>query len=98
MLLDPSAYLRLEVEGSLGAAATGASFATSTGDVLEITAYGGAFRLRIGPHTRADYGLLVGRAQPSAVAQPEDGVWTFANGDAALELRGAPLRMRVMWQ
>jgi alpha-D-xyloside xylohydrolase len=98
MLLDPSSYLRLDVEGSLGSTATGASFATSTGDMLEVTAYGGGFRLRLGPNTRPDYGLLVGRAQQCAVAQPEPGVWTFVNGDATLELRGAPLRIRVLWQ
>jgi len=60
MLLDPSAYLRLEVEGSLGSSATGASFATSTGDMLDVAAYGGgAFRLRLGPNARPDYGLLL---------------------------------------
>ncbi|MEO8755228.1 MAG: alpha-xylosidase, partial [Casimicrobiaceae bacterium] len=99
MLLDPTAYLRLEVEGSLGATATGASFATSTGDMLEVTAYGGGtFRLRLGPNTRPDYGLIQGRAQACTVAQPEPGVWTFTNRDATLELRSAPLRMRVLWQ
>src|SRR5260221_1095891 len=99
MLLDPSAYLRLAVEGSLGSTATGASFATSTGDVLEVTAYGGGtFRLRLGPNTRPDYGLLVGRTQPCTVTQPEPGTWLFVNGDATLELHGAPLRMRVLWQ
>ncbi len=99
MLLDPTAYLRLEVEGSLGASATGASFATSTGDMLEVTAYGnGTFRLRLGPNTRPDYGLVVGRAQACTVAQPEPRMWTFANGDTTLELRAAPLRMRVLWQ
>ena len=99
MLLDPSAYLRLEVEGSLGSSATGASFATSTGDMLDVAAYGGgAFRLRLGPNTRPDYGLLVGRAQPCTVTQPEPGLWTFVNGDATLELRSAPLRIRVLWQ
>ena len=61
MLLDPTAYQRLENEGSLGATSTGASFATSTGDMLEVTAYaGGAFRVRLGPNTRPDYGLIVG--------------------------------------
>jgi alpha-D-xyloside xylohydrolase len=99
MLLDPSAYLRLEVEGSLGSSATGASFATSTGDMLDVAAYGGgAFRLRLGPNTRPDYGLLVGRAQPCTVTHPEPGLWTFVNGDATLELRSAPLRIRVLWQ
>ena len=99
MLLDPSAYLRLEVEGSLGSSATGASFATSTGDMLDVAAYGGgAFRLRLGPNTRPDYGLLVGRAQPCTVTHPEPGLWTFVNGDATLELRSVPLRIRVLWQ
>lgn len=98
MLLDPTAYLRLEVEGSLGPSSTGASFATSTGDILEVTAYGGAFRVRVGPNTRADYGLLVGRSRACTIAQPAPGVWTFVNGDATLELTAAPLRLLVLWK
>jgi alpha-D-xyloside xylohydrolase len=98
MFLDPSAYLRLTVEGSLGTTSTGASYATSTGDMLEVTAHGGAFRLRLGPNTRPDYGLLVGRARPCTFAQPSPGVWAFTNGDATLELAGAPLRMRMLWR
>jgi len=98
MLLDPSAYLRVTVEGSLGATSTGASYATSTGDMLEVTAHGGAFRLRLGPNTRPDYGLLVGRAKACTVAQPSAGIWTFTNGDATLELAGAPLSMRMLWK
>jgi alpha-D-xyloside xylohydrolase len=67
--------------------------------MLDVAAYGGgAFRLRLGPNTRPDYGLLVGRAQPCTVTQPEPGLWTFVNGDATLELRSAPLRIRVLWQ
>src|SRR4249920_95978 len=99
MLLDSSAYLRLDIEGIFGSTSAGASFATSTGDMLEVTAYGGgAFRLRLGPNTRPDYGLIKGRAQACKVAQPEPGAWTFANGDATLELRRAPLRMRMLWK
>ena len=99
MFLDPSAYLRLDVEGSLGATSTVASFATSTGDLLEVTAYGGgAFRLRVGPNTRHDYGLLVGRARGCTMAQPAAGLWTFADGDATLEVTFAPLRLRVLWK
>jgi hypothetical protein len=57
--LDLAAYLRLDALNSLGASPTGASFATSSGDVLEIGAFGpGTFRLRVGPNTRPDYGLL----------------------------------------
>ena len=99
MLLDPAGYLRLEVEGSLGSTSTGASFATSTGDMLEVTAHtGGAFRVRLGPNTRPDYGLIVGRARACTTAQPGPKVWSFANGDATLEITGAPLRMRLLWK
>jgi alpha-D-xyloside xylohydrolase len=99
MLLDPAAYLRLEIEGSLGATSTGASFATSTGDILEVTAHaGGAFRLRLGPNTRPDYGLLVGRARACTTSQPGPRLWTFVNGDATLELAGTPLRVRLLWK
>jgi hypothetical protein len=62
MKLDPTAYLRLEAPHSLGTSASGASFATSSGDILEVTSYGpGLFRLRIGPTTRPDYGIVTGR-------------------------------------
>jgi alpha-D-xyloside xylohydrolase len=99
MLLDPAAYLRLEIEGSLGATSTGASFATSTGDILEITAHaGGAFRMRLGPNTRPDYGLLAGRARACTTSQPGPQLWSFVNGDTTLELGGAPLRMRLLWK
>jgi sugar lactone lactonase YvrE len=99
MLLDPAAYLRLEIEGSLGATSTGASFATSTGDILEVAAHaGGAFRLRLGPNTRPDYGLLVGRARACTTSQPGPRLWSFANGDATLELAGTPLRLRLLWK
>jgi alpha-D-xyloside xylohydrolase len=99
MLLDPAAYLRLEIEGSLGATGTGASFATSTGDILEVTAQaGGAFRMRLGPNTRPDYGLLVGRARACTTSQPGPRLWSFANGDATLELAGTPLRIRLLWK
>jgi alpha-D-xyloside xylohydrolase len=98
MFLDPAAYLRLDIEGSLGATSTGTSFATSTGDVLEVTAYAGAFRLRLGPNTRPDYGLLVGRARSCETGQPGSRVWTFTQGDATLELAGAPLRVRLLWK
>ena len=99
MFLDPSAYLRLSLQGSLGTSGSGASFATSTGDVLEVAAYSdGAFRLRLGPNTRPDYGILVGRAQACTVTQPEPGQWSFANGDATLELSASPLAFRLLWK
>ena len=99
MLLDPYAYLRLDVEGSLGATGTGASFATSTGDMLDVAAYGGgAFRVRLGPNTRPDYGILVGRACACKAEQPAPGTWVFASGDAVLEIMAAPMRFRLSWK
>ena len=99
MYLDPTAYLRLEIQGSFGTSSSGASFATSTGDMLEVTAYGaGTFRLRFGPNTRPDYGLVVGRSRACTIATEAPGAWTFANGDATLELTGAPLRFRLLWK
>ena len=99
MLLDPTAYLRLEALKSLGSTSTGISFATSTGDLLEITAYGnGAFRLRLGPNARPDYGLVVGRAKPCTITQPAAGMWAIASGNAVLEISGAPLRFRLLWE
>ena len=99
MLLDPTAYLRLEALNSFGATSTGVSFATSTGDLLEISCYAGnAFRLRLGPNSRPDYGLVVGRAKPCTVAHPTASTWTITSGDATLEITGKPLRFRVLWK
>ncbi|MCC7217584.1 MAG: glycoside hydrolase family 31 protein [Burkholderiales bacterium] len=99
MLLDPNAYLRLDVEGSLGIESSGASFATSTGDMLEVSAYaGGAFRVRLGPNTRPDYGILAGRARPCVTTRPDPGTWSFASDDATLEIKAAPMRFRLLWQ
>ena len=72
--------------------ASGASFATTTGDMLEVACFGpGVFRLRVGPNTRPDYGLVLGRAQRCDVAQPAPGVWTFSGRRRALEIAGEPL-------
>ena len=79
MHLDPATYLRLEKPQSLGATSSGASFATSTGDILEVSAYGpGVFRLRFGPRTKPDYGIVVGRAKPCTVSQSARDTWRFA--------------------
>ncbi len=99
MLLDPAAYLRLDALNSLGSTTTGVSFATSTGDLLEISCYGsGTFRLRLGPNARPDYGLIVGRAKACTISQPGPGTWAIAAGDATLEITGAPLRFRLLWK
>src|SRR6478672_12419873 len=99
MQLEPADYLRLGVPHSLGTTAAGAAFATSSGDVLDVEGFGpGAFRLRVGPHTRPDYGIVVARARGCAVEHPAPGTWTFTSGDAALEIGGTPLCVRLFWK
>jgi alpha-D-xyloside xylohydrolase len=99
MQLDPAHYLRLDVPHSLGATAAGAAFATSSGDVLDVECFGaGVFRLRVGPSTRPDYGILAARPKACTIAQRAPGSWTFSAGDSALELRGSPLTLRVLWK
>src|SRR5512141_980868 len=96
MPFDATSYLRLEAPHCIGSTASGASFATSTGDILEVSAFGpGVFRLRVGPKTRPDHGLIAGRAKACTFAQ-EDGVYRFGSGDATLELRPSPLRFRLL--
>jgi alpha-D-xyloside xylohydrolase len=99
LYIDPTAYLRLDAPHSLGSTASGASFATSTGDILEVSSFGpGIFRLRLGPNTRPDYGIVVGRAKACPVAVAAPGTWTVTAGDAVLELTGTPLRFRLSWK
>ncbi len=97
MTFDPTAFVRLDALQSLGASASGASLATSTGDILEVSCYGpGVFRLRVGPSTRPDYGLVVGRTKACSVAPGEGGAWVFTAGDSALEITATPLRFRLL--
>ena len=99
MHLDTSDYLRLDIPQSLGATSTGASFATSSGDILEVECFGpGAFRLRAGPNARPDYGIVTGRPRPCEVTQPLPGVWSLTAGESTLEITGAPLSMRLLWK
>src|SRR5258708_36340416 len=72
MHLDATAYFRLTASNSLGTSASGAEFATSTGDVLAVACFGaGIFRIRVGASTKPDYGLVVARAQRCEVTQPD---------------------------
>ena len=97
MRFDTSAYMRLDATNSLGSSASGGAFATSTGDILEISCFGaGVFRLRVGPNTRPDYGLIVGRAQRCEMTQPVHGTWAFVAGNTRLEIVGAPCALRLM--
>src|SRR3981081_2755520 len=96
MKLDTAAFIRLDAPNSLGATASGAAFATNTGDIFEVACFGtGIFRLRVGPNTRPDYGLVLGRAQRCDVAQPSSGAWTFTAGNPRLEIGGEPLSIRL---
>jgi len=97
MTFETPAFIALDALQSVGTSATGAAFATSTGDIFEVSCHGpGVFRLRAGPNTKPDYGLVVSRAKPCAVAKGADGTWTFTAGDATLELAHAPLRFRLL--
>jgi alpha-D-xyloside xylohydrolase len=96
---DPTNYVRLEDPHPIDTSSAGASFATSTGDLLEVTSYGpGVFRLRMGPHSKPDYGILVGKSKPCTVAVPQSGITTFTAGEATLEIGGGPLRFRLTWR
>ena len=97
MHFDSAAFLRLDSPQSLGAQASGAAFATSTGDVLEVSCHGpGIFRLRVGPNTKPDYGLVKARTKACTVAQGSDGRFTFTAGDTTLEIAATPLRFRLL--
>jgi len=97
MPFDPAGFLRLDALQSAGTSATGAAFATSTGDMLEVGSCGpGVIRLRVGPSTKPDYGLVVARAKACAVEKDAEGSWTFAAGDTTFELAPEPLRFRLL--
>ena len=98
MPIDPADALRLDVLHALGTSATGASFATSSGDVLDVQCYGaGAFRLRVGPATRADYALVAARPQAGTTSQ-SPGAWSIACGEARLAIARSPLSFRLHWK
>ncbi|HVE51511.1 MAG TPA: TIM-barrel domain-containing protein, partial [Casimicrobiaceae bacterium] len=96
---NPTNYQRIENPRRIDTSASGASFATSTGDIVEASAYGpGVFRIRIGPNARPDYGIVVAKAKPCEVTQRSDDVTTLTSGEAMLELSGGPLRFRLSWE
>src|SRR6185295_11716171 len=72
MTFDTTAFVRLEALQMFDKSASGTSFTTSTGDILEVSCYGpGVFRMRVGPSTLPDYGLVVGRAKACKVEHGE---------------------------
>src|ERR1700693_27348 len=97
MQLDSASFIRLDATNSLGSSAAGASVSHHTRDILEIACFGpGIFRLRAGPNTRPDYGLVVGRVQRCEVVQKVRGEWTFTAGETRLELSRDPLSLRLL--
>jgi alpha-D-xyloside xylohydrolase len=94
---DASAFLRLDAGQSVGTSPSGAEFATSTGDILDVSCHGpGVFRLRAGPNTKPDYGVVTSRAKACTVGRGDAGTWTFTSGETMLELTGSPLSVRVL--
>ncbi len=99
ILIDPAAYLRIDSLQAFGTSASSISYATSTGDILEVSSFGpGIFRMRLGPNTKPDYGIVVGRAKPCNVTHERDRSASIAAGDATLEISGSPLRFRLLWR
>ncbi|MGH8801889.1 MAG: TIM-barrel domain-containing protein, partial [Casimicrobiaceae bacterium] len=98
MRLDSTDYLPLDAPQCLGATPAGATFATSSGDIIELECFGdGAFRLRSGPNTRPDYGIVTGSARACTSDLTQAHRWTFDSGHAVLELSGPPLALRLLW-
>ena len=94
MTFDTTAFVRLDALQMFDKSASGASFTTSTGDILEVSCYGpGVFRMRVGPSTQPDYGLVVGRTKACTVEHGENGAWKFTCGriDAGNLVRAAAL-------
>ena len=98
MQFDATAFVRLDALQTLDRSTSGAAFATSTGDIFEVSCYGpGVFRLRAGPKTKPDYGLVVTRTKSCTIAPGEDGATTFSAGETTLEIGAAPLRFRLRY-
>ena len=99
--MDPesSDYLRLDIIQSLGPTRAGASFATSSGDIVDAQSFGaGVFRLRAGPAGRPDYGIVTGRPDHCELEQSRPGTWRLTAGDSVLEITGGPLALRLLLQ
>ena len=99
MNFDATSYTRAETLTLSQKMSGGGVFATEIGD-LAVTAHApGVFRLRIGPSTKPDYGLLVQKPALTAPLEPlPDGGYALAAGEARLELRPKPLRLRLLYK
>ena len=100
MQLDPTRFARTVRLAGLVRDRSRASFEVelSNGTAMPafVETYGeGIFRLRIGPRTRPDYGLVVARAQPLGEAAGAGAAFAVCCGDTMLALEANPLRIRL---
>ena len=97
MELHPNCARRLQALASAGQSARAVHFASDDGTPVVVTACGAALRLRIGKATLPDYGLLQNvDAGALTVTRSAPNTWLIAAGDLALELAGAPLRIKLL--
>lgn len=95
MPFDASPYVEVDALRGIDASAAGATFVTATGDICEVSSFGpGIFRIRIGPRTRPDYGLVRARSKPCRSSRRGD-TWVFESGEASLAIEPTPLRIRL---
>src|SRR5690349_13172339 len=100
MQLDPTRFARAVRFVDLVRDRSQARFgvAMSDGAVMpgRVETYGdGVFRLRIGPQTLPDYGLVVAAATPLGETSDDDPRLAVCSGDAMLSLEQQPLRIRM---
>lgn len=98
MKLDVTSFNRAETLKLSRRTPAGAVFDTEIGP-LEVSAHApGVFRLRFGPKTKPDYGLLA-RPDPVVTAtldSLDEGRYALSAGTARLELWQKPLRLRLL--
>jgi alpha-D-xyloside xylohydrolase len=98
MRFDATSYTRAETLSLRQRAPAGGVFTTEIGE-LQINAQAdGVFRLRFGPQTKPDYGLLA-QANPlpsAALEELSGGGYALVAGEARLELHPKPLRLRLL--
>ena len=95
MPVDWSSFSRIATLSAVGPH----SFVTDAGDRLEISVpVPGVFRLRLGARELPDYGLLTLPAAmpPTPIDRDVDGTRRLRTGDATLEIRENPLRIRLV--
>ncbi len=97
MRFDATAYTRAETLNLSRKTPSGGIFSTEIGDLAVSAHAPGVFRLRFGPQTKPDYGLLEQKAAlTSDLETLPDGGYALNAGEARLELRTKPLRLRLL--